>query len=167
MSYSKILNSLALTVPTYTNMPTVTITLEHYIELALRHHPYVIIQQDDEIWTAIMSVSPSERLSYILENEEWTIGFNCEPIKSVSGIRNGWRLWHRKDWELCDNKRQEAVRRIDAAQLAYRERRAIMLEAVHQEYLAKGITEAVWPMIAANISDVILKDMYEAMGKKG
>lgn len=144
-------------------MPNVTIPLEHYIELVLRHHPYVVIQKDDQIWQAITSVPEEQRQSYVLENEEWTIGFNCLPIVSVQGIKDGYRLWYRKDWELCDNKRQEVVRRIDKAQADYQANRSMMLEAIRQDYLTKGITEQVWSMLANTLSDTLIKDMHRAM----
>lgn len=140
-----------------------TISMEHYMELVLRHHPYRIIEKDDDIYTAFMTGTDDERLPYVLENEEWTILMDNQ-VKQLDNP-NFYRLWRRQDWELCDNKRKEACQRIDRRQAENKAKYAAMRQAVREDMIAKGVSEVVWNMLSAGMGDAQVEMMFNNIKK--
>jgi len=143
---------------------TITLDLETFVDLFLGYRPYGFISDKSSLYHSILSIPAEDRAGMVVENEAWTIGFNNEPMPAcAAGI---YRLWRRKDWELCDNKRKEAVTRIDAAQEQYRLQRLAKLEAVKKDLANKGVTEAVWLMLSTSMDDTTLNTMFNNI-KKG
>lgn len=139
--------------------------LETFLDLFLGYRPYGFIGERDSFYKALISIPPEDRQSIVIENEEWTTGFDNNPMPACSPGMH--RVWRRKDWELCDNKRKEAITRIDAAQQHYRQQREDKLKAVKQDLATKGVTEQVFAMLVASMDDTTLDTMFNNITKKG
>lgn len=98
---------------------------------------------------------------FVVENADYTIGMN--GLQLVPCANGNHRIWHRADWELCDNKRRSTVARIEAAQQAKKDLRNKMVSAIRKQMVDAGVMGQLVDTLMSSQTDGQVESMYNML----
>jgi len=136
----------------------VTFPLNELVELFLHGRQYGIISSKDTLYRVINELPEEDKASYVIENEQWTIGYDTSELPA---LHNGlYRLWNKQDWINTDNRRKSIIIKMEEKQANYRAKMNTMKSAIKEKMVSSGVQAMVVDMLLNGQSDSQLESLY-------
>lgn len=139
---------------------TLTVDLEAYVAALIGGaREFAVV--DETTAQSIRSQCPLHESVCKIERDSWTVSYSGRPLAELGP--NLWRIWYKKDYDNCYNRELTLRNTIEQRAAERTQRKATMLEAVRNNFLAQGLLPQVVDMVVNGMEESTLEATYNSI----